>query len=33
MFGGGVVKKIGGEGDVVVVGFTSHGWRLEEEDF
>ncbi|KAG2298199.1 hypothetical protein Bca4012_009406 [Brassica carinata] len=32
MFGGAVVKKIGGERDVVVVVFTSHGLMLEEED-
>lgn len=30
--GGGAVKKSGGKGDVVVVGFTSHSLRLEEED-
>ncbi|KAF2586761.1 hypothetical protein F2Q70_00036575 [Brassica cretica] len=28
----GGVKKNGGQGDVVVVGFTSHRFRLEEED-
>lgn len=29
---GGAVKKNGGQGDVVVVGFTSHSLRLDEED-
>ncbi|KAL0659629.1 hypothetical protein Bca4012_080215 [Brassica carinata] len=28
----GGVKKNGGQGDVVVVGFTSHRFRLDEED-